>query len=331
MQLSELRTKILNTPYPIIITTHQNPDGDGIGSQIALGYCLKKIGKEVILVNQDRTPNHFRFMEQYEKIKSINEIMDPPNKALVIMVDLNDIDSSGQEIRNLLTPLQEKEIFFLNHHTPKYFEPDCSYIVFESASSTGEIIYRFITEDLKIPLDKATAECIYTAIISDTRSFRYSRTTSYSHQIAADILDYGIQAEKIQLEVFGSNDIRQIHALGTTLENTRISENGKIAYTHIPLDVMIKNKIEASDTKGFINHLLTIKGIEIAVLLRQDEKEKIKVSIRSKGNYPIYDVAEELGGGGHKFAASFISNMPLDTLTKRIIDKLEKLTTEILN
>ncbi|MEI6092908.1 MAG: bifunctional oligoribonuclease/PAP phosphatase NrnA [bacterium] len=331
MQLSELRTKILDSPYPIIIITHQNPDGDGIGSQIALGYCLKRLGKEIILVNQDRTPAHFKFLEEYGRIKSTKEIIAPLDKALVLMLDLNDIESAGQEIKEILDSINEKEILFINHHTPKYFESNCSYIVFDSASSTGEIIYRFMTEQLECELDKATAECIYTAIVSDTRSFRYSKTTSYSHQIAADILEYGIQSEKIQLEVFGSNNLSQIHALGTTLENTKISENGKIAYTYIPLEVMIKNKIEPSDTKGFINHLLTIKGVEIAVLVRQDEKEKVKVSIRSKGNYPIYDLAEELGGGGHKFAASFISNMPMDILTKRVIDKLEKLTMEILN
>ena len=94
---------------------------------------------------------------------------------------------------------------------------------------------------------------------------------------------------------------------------------------------MTKNNISPNDTKGFINHLLTIKGVEIAVLLRQDSKEKIKVSLRSQGNYTIYDLAEEYGGGGHKFAASFISNMPYDVLIKRIIDKLEKLTVETLN
>ncbi|MCX6112716.1 MAG: DHHA1 domain-containing protein, partial [Proteobacteria bacterium] len=135
----------------------------------------------------------------------------------------------------------------------------------------------------------------------------------------------------IQLEVFGSNNLKQIHMLGLTLENTKLSESGKIAYTYIPLEAMVQNNISPNETKGFINNLLTIKGVEIAVLLRQDSKDKIKVSIRSKGNYPIYDLAEEYGGGGHKFAASFISNMPPDTLFKRIIDKLEKLTVETLN
>ena len=331
MQLSDLSSKILNNPLPVIISTHQTPDGDALGSEIALAHCLKKLGKEVILVNQDRTPPAFKFLEKYERIRSVSEIIPVPDKALVVIVDAHDIDTIGTDIKELINTVKEKEIFFMNHHSPKYFEPNYSYILFEAASSTGEIIYRLITNELKVPLDKVTAECVYTAIISDTRSFRYSKTTSYTHQIAADLLEYGIQAEKIQLEVFGSNNLRQIHTLGFALENTKLSESGKIAYTYIPFEVMTQNNISPNDTKGFINHLLTIKGVEIAVLLRQDSKEKIKVSLRSQGNYSIYDLAEEYGGGGHKFAGSFASNMPHDALIKRIIEKLEKLTVETLN
>ncbi len=331
MQLCDLRTKILNSSSPIIISTHQNPDGDALGSEIALTYSLRKMGKEVILVNQDRTPGAFKFLEQYEKIKAIPEIVDLPKKALVILVDVHDLDTTGPEMKKLIGSIQDKEILFVNHHSPKYFESDCGYILFDYASSTGEIIYRFIKDELNFALDKAIAECIYTAIISDTRSFRYSKTTAYSHQIASELLEYGIQAEKIQLEVFGSNNLNQMHVLGITLQNTRLAESGKIAYTYIPFEAMTQYSLSPNETKGFINHLLTIKGVEIAVLLRQDGKEQIKVSMRSKGNYPIYDLAEEYGGGGHKFAASFTSNMPAETLLRNIVERLEKLTMETLN
>jgi phosphoesterase RecJ-like protein len=330
MQLSDLRTKILENNFPVIISTHQNPDGDGLGSEIALAHCIKKLGKDAVIVNQDKTPSALKFLEQYFPIRLANGVT-APEKALVILVDMHDMQSAGPDVNDLVNRIQTKEIFFMNHHSPKYFEPEYKYILFDSASSTGEIAYKFIKEELKVPLDDAIAECIYTAIISDTRSFRYSKTTSYSHQIASDLLEHGIHAERIQLEVFGSNTMHQIHLLGLALQNTRLSNNGKVAYTYIPYDAMAENNITPNDTKGFINHLLTIKGVEIAVLIRQDDKEKLKVSIRSKGNYPIYDLAEEYGGGGHKFAASFISNMPPETILHGIVDKLEKLTVETLN
>jgi bifunctional oligoribonuclease and PAP phosphatase NrnA len=330
MQLSGLRTKILENDLPVIISTHQNPDGDGLGSEIALAHCIKKLGKDVIIINQDKTPSSFKFLEQYFPIRIASGVT-PPEKALVLLVDMHEMQSAGPDVSSLIDKVQTKEVIFINHHSPKYFETGYTYILFDSASSTGEIAYKLIKEELKVPLDKIIAECIYTAIISDTRSFRYSKTTSYSHQIASDLLEYGIQAEKIQLEVFGSNTMHQIHLLGLALQNTRLSNNGKVAYTYIPLDAMLQNNITPNDTKGFINHLLTIKGVEIAVLIRQDNKEMVKVSIRSKGNYPIYDLAEEHGGGGHKFAASFRSNMAPDAIIHGIVEKLEKLTVETLN
>ena len=179
MQLSDLSSKILNNTLPVIISTHQTPDGDALGSEIALAHCLKKLGKEVILVNQDKTPFAFKFLEKYEKIKSTAEIIPVPDKAQVIIVDAHDIDTTGPDVKELINTVKDKEILFINHHSPKYFEPNYFYILFDAASSTGEIMYRLITEEFNIELDKIIAECIYTAIISDTRSFRYSKT-SYS-------------------------------------------------------------------------------------------------------------------------------------------------------
>jgi phosphoesterase RecJ-like protein len=331
MQINLFKETILQSKIPVIISTHQNPDGDALGSEIALAHAFKKIGSNVTILNQDKTPIAFKFLEKDTVIKDIAGFENPPSEALVIIVDAHDLNVIGKDVKDIIDKIQQKKILFINHHSPESLDDKAEYILQDSASSTGEIIYKIIKDYLNIPIDKLIAESIYTAIISDTRSFRYSRTTSYSHQIAAELIEHGIEAERIQLEVFGSNKLEQLQLLGYTLLNVKLSSNGKVAFTSIPVDIMKKYSASSNDTKGFVNHLLSIKGVEIALLLREDAKDSIKVSIRSKGNYPLYDVAEEYGGGGHKFAASFTSNMPSDVLLSTITQKLQQLTEEGYN
>jgi bifunctional oligoribonuclease and PAP phosphatase NrnA len=328
MQIKLIKETILQSQTPVIISTHQNPDGDALGSEVALAHALKKLGIDVTILNQDKTPIAFKFLEKNIKIHIPSKLDIIPNNALVIIVDAHDINIVGQDVKEIINKIPEKKILFINHHSPDILDDKLEYILQNSASSTGEIIYKIIKDHLNIVIDKEIAEAIYTAIISDTRSFRYSRTTSYSHQIASDLIEHGIKPEKIQLEVFGSNRLEQLQLLGYTLLNVKLSSNSKIAFTSIPLNIMEKYSALASETKGFVNHLLSIKGVEIAVLLREDSKDSVKISIRSKGNYPIYNLAEEYGGGGHKFAASFTSNTPSDLLLDSIIKKLEDLTEE---
>jgi len=323
MSLSGIKDKILSAQN-IIITTHASPDGDAIGSETALALALKKLGKEVTIINQDQTPSSLNFLESYA------ELMSPKtaklfDSAVIIMVDVNDLDKIGSDVKAFVESISEKEILFISHHKTKHVEPGCAYMISDTASSTGEIIYNLIKDELEIAVDIKTAEAIYTAIISDTKSFRYSRTTSSSHRIAAELLELGIDAERIQSEVFGSSSVGQLKTLGCMLQDIKTTKSGKIAYVFIPYDTLKEHDVCAAQTKGFVNHLLTIKGVEVAALFRQDVDNKIKVSLRSKGNYPIEEFATGFGGGGHKFAATFYSSEQKQELINKITTGLEQL------
>ena len=238
---------------------------------------------------------------------------------------VNDISKTGNDVKTFVESIPNKEILFISHHKTKHIDADCAYMISDSASSTGEIIYNLVNDEFEIDIDIKTAEAIYTAIISDTKSFRYSRTTSSSHRIAAELLELGIDAERIQSEVFGSSSVGQLRTLGCMLQNIETTRSGKIAYVFIPYDTLKEHDVCAAQTKGFVNHLLTIKGVEIAVLFRQDIDDKIKVSLRSKGNYPIDEFALGFGGGGHKFAATFYSSDQKQELINKITTGLEQL------
>jgi len=324
--LKELKDTLLKTKKRIIISTHVNPDGDAIGSEIALANTLKKLGKNVSILNQDPTPLQFKFLEKYFDSYAIENISNK-EPVLVILLDVNDINDIGKNIKMFLTEeLHEPEIVVIDHHAPNTINKNYKYIVDEGRSSTGEIIYNLIKNELGITPDKETAEAIYTAIVSDTKSFRYSRTTVAAHYIAAELMHLGIDHEKIQTEIFGSNSIGQICLLGYALSNIKLSDNKKIAYTVLTLDELKRCSVLAPETKGFINHLLTIKDVEVAVLFRQDKENLTKISIRSKGNYPIHDLAVKLGGGGHKFAATFSCEGKPSSCIEKVISGLEELT-----
>jgi phosphoesterase RecJ-like protein len=323
MHLKELAQKLIEAKEPVIISTHCCMDGDAIGSEIALAHALRSKGKDVSILNQDALPEQFNFLQQYFDLFAIENVNKKENITVVI-VDANDLNKLGETIKYLITEeLSVQEIIFIDHHNPKNKISNAKYFISDHASSTGEIIYKLISEEFGLKIDNVLAEAIYTAIVCDTRSFRYSRTNAYSHQIASDLIKLGIEPEKIQTELFGCNTLGQINLLGYVLNNAKLSNNKKIAYAYIPVEKLTEHKVLPSDTKGFINNLLTIKDVEVAVLFRQDKKDEIKVSIRSKGTYNIHELAEKFGGGGHKFAATFTSNKSFDELKKEVISTLE--------
>jgi len=325
MSLNCIKEKIVSSKN-IIISTHSAPDGDAIGSETALAIILKKMNKNVVIVNQDPTPLPLSFLEDHAKF-NYPSTAPKTEEALVIIVDVNDLSKIGEQTKEYIDGIKNKDIIFISHHRTKSVENGCSYLINETASSTGEIIYSLIKEELNMDIDIKTAEAIYTAIISDTKSFRYSRTTSYSHRIAAELIELGIDAEKIQSEVFGSNSLGQLKTLGCMLRDIELTKSGKVAYVYIPYSTLNDNEVCAAHTKGFVNHLLTIKGVNIAVLFRESPDKSIKVSIRSKGIHPIEELAMDFGGGGHKFAATFSSTLPKEELVKKITSELEKLVT----
>jgi len=324
MNFKELAKKLIEAKEPVIISTHCCMDGDAIGSEIALAHALKTKGKDVSILNQDTLPDQFNFLQQYFDSFAIENV-NKKEKITVVIVDANDLNKIGETVKYLLTDeLKIQEIIFIDHHKPKNKIENAEYFISEEASSTGEMVYKLISEEFALKIDSVFAEAIYTAIVCDTRSFRYSRTNAYSHQIASDLIKLGIEPERIQTELFGSNTLGQIRLLGYVLSNAELSKNKKIAHVYIPVEKMEENNVLPHDTKGFINNLLTIKDVEVAVLFRQDTKDTIKVSIRSKGTYNIQGLAEEFGGGGHKFAATFTSKKSFTELKEGVISALEK-------
>lgn len=317
----------LNNKTNIFIITHSKPDGDGIGSSIALSHALKNNfnDKNICFLLDKELPEQFKFLSKIYKPTLLNNINNIYKEALILFIDTSELSRVEPKILDFINTIDKKSIFLIDHHIPNITNNTYKYLINERSSSTGEMIYTLIKNEFKIELNKDIAEAIYTSIICDTRSFKYARTTTTAHDIAKELMSYGINHENIQTNVFSSNSLDQIKILGYILNNTKLSRNGKIAYSCLPINIIREYNVKPEDTKSFINHLLTIKDVEISVLFREDEESKTKISIRSKGKLILDNFGKEYGGGGTKYASTFTINKKPTHIYEEIINKLENI------
>lgn len=335
--------RLLSESQTIVICTHLMPDGDGLGAEIALFHYLKRLGKNVRILNPDPIPERYRFLEKggtYEVLGANTELQP---FDLAVVVDTNDPKRLGA-----VWPLLERkanDILIFDHHPhldPQHEEPaelrqlKIHRVLDVKSSSIGELLYRLfhIAHDLLDPssasfrLSPEIALGLYVSIITDTNSFRYASTTALSHRIAADLLDYGMQPEEIYQNVYSSKSVDHLRLIGEVLSKvTETPRNGHgrtVAWVEIPRSVRQKYGATSDDTQSIVNFLLLLKNAEVLVLLREEDDGRIKVSLKSKGVVKVNDVAQEFGGGGHDYAAGFVVSGTIASVRDKLIARLAR-------
>jgi phosphoesterase RecJ-like protein len=287
----------------LLLSTHHQCDGDGLGAELALGFALRKLGKSVSIVNVDSTPKKYRFLkpdtwiQYYERDPRLPEQID-----LTLIFDTND--------ERLLEPLfpelkkRSKAIAFVDHHPILSQGPSPSNESFIDvrAASTGELAYRIIKE-LQIPLDREIARCLYTSITFDTQLYRFIRNSPNSHRIAAELLEFDIDPEEIHRHLFGNQTVQKMAFLARALGQIEYFADGRLAVLKLRDSDLFHYNLEPDESRDVIDLLMTIESLEAAVLFREDAPGQYKLSLRSKGEIEVLSVAESLGGGGHVHAA----------------------------
>jgi len=318
--------EFLSTPKDILITSHRNPDGDAVGSSLALMHFLKANFHTVYVSFPSDFPGNFAWMEGSEdvliydvKVKKVNKIID--NVDLIFALDYNGldrIDKMGEYIAKSNVP-----VAMIDHHLhPKDFS---QYTLSDSsASSTCELVFDFIKMmDSKQPLDRKVAEYIYTGILTDTGSFKYSISPKL-FRICAELLEGGVDADKVQMLVFNSLHEKNLRLLGYCL-NKRMEilpeiKTGIITLTKKDYEDF---DIQRGDTEGIVNYLLMLEDVKIAAFVSEQPKI-VKLSLRSKGDYAVNEIlSAHFKGGGHKNAAGGASFTGLSSTLK----KLKKILT----
>ena len=310
--------RFIQSGQRFIITTHANPDGDAIGSQIALSAYLKQLGKEVHLINSDPTPKFFQFLDPEGTI----EVFDENRHADLIrgldggiVLDISDwgrLRRVGEILRGADLPLAS-----IDHHIPTDLSAKYS-ISDQSASSTGEMLYDFFATS-QITMNKEIVNALYTCILTDTGSFRFSNTTPRTHQIAAALLKSGAEFREIYEKVYESYSKNRTILKGLLLANMHFECKNRIAWFVLTQELLRKTGAEAWETDGFSELPRNVENVEVCIMFAEKETSITKVSFRSKGRIAVSDLAQKFGGGGHKFASGVTLSMDLQQATEKII------------
>ncbi|WP_337866122.1 bifunctional oligoribonuclease/PAP phosphatase NrnA [Ignavibacterium sp.] len=307
-----------------LITTHVNPDADAIGSEIAFYQLLKTLGKKSFIVNHSETPYNLKFLDKDNVIRQFNldDHSDLFNKVdVLVALDFNRSDRTVS-LKKSFEQSKSIKICIDHHKDPEKFV-DYEFIDTDY-SATGDIIFSLIKETKIVPITKEIAEPIYAAIMTDTGSFRFEKTTAILHRKVAVLLEAGVNPTEIYDKIYDQSKFSKIKLLGRALESIQLIANGKIAYMIITQkDFEEFNAIE-SDTENFVNYNLSIENVELGLLFIE-LKNGFKVSFRSKGNIPVNKLAAEFGGGGHTNAsgARFFEKQMNAEIIKLILSKAE--------
>lgn len=303
----------------VIISSHVNPDGDAVGSGLSLFLALrnKYSSKNIRFILEDEIPDNMKFLEGSELIEKFSEGMENLPVDLFITVDSATFERIGK------TGSIRKDAFLVNidhHHLSNPMYGDINIV--KESSSTSEIIFFVLRDMLNFPIDKKTAEAIYTGIITDTGNFKYESTTKETLYAGGELLQMGIDRGRISDEVYKNKSLGAMKALGKALTEMKIIPEKKLVYFLLKKDFIERENIKKGETDGIVESLLEYRDCEVSVFLREIENGKIKGSMRSKNSVDVNEVASVFGGGGHKRAAGFTTDLTEEEIIKNICEKL---------
>lgn len=297
-----------------MVTSHISPDGDSIGSLLAMTHVLLDFGKKVTPVVNDDIPEKYKFL---------------PGSNLIIKenTDFYDaiicLDSGDEERLGFKKSLKEygSKIINIDHHKSNTFFGDFN-IIDSSASSVGEILYRLLEN--KVAINYNIALNIYTSIITDTGSVKYSNTTPLTLKILAELVAKGIKPDFVSRHVFEKRSLSSIELLKLALDTLEISAEGKLASLYITQDMIKTTGAKDEDTDGIINYPREIEGVEVAVLFKEYEESLIKVGFRSNDWVDVGEIAEKFNGGGHLRAAGCTLKQTLPKSREIVLNTIKK-------
>jgi phosphoesterase RecJ-like protein len=267
---------------------------------LSLGLGLEQIGKEVAFYSKDGVPEILEFLPHSDKIaNSINEIEGPFDIAFA--VDCTATNRAGREFEDYAKSDNCSKVVIIDHHETGGSSADL-HLLDQAASSTGMIIYR-ILKSLSVEIDESISQNIYTTIVTDTGSFHYSNTNSDTFRVAAELLESGTDPSQISQALYENEPLRKLELLKLVIPTLNIAGNNNIASIFVDKDMFRETGTTREDTEGMVNIPRSIKGIEVAILFRQEGDSEWKISLRSKGNLNVAKIAEGFGGGGHARAA----------------------------
>lgn len=297
-----------------VLASHTRPDGDAIGSQLAMAYALRALGKQVRVINRDPAPAPLMAFPGVPEI-TIADHVDGSADAAIVM-------ECGDLARTGVAGLDRFFVINIDHHPGNTGYGQINWYD-EQAAACGEMVFDLVRA-LGVPLSRDIATHVYLAILTDTGSFHYSNISPRTFDICREAIEMGVDPVAVARNVYDSNNMGRLKLFGSVLSAMQIDPSGRIAIVYLDHEMARAAGGTYEDTEGLINLPLTVKEIQAVVFFKQLEGEEYRVSMRSKGDIDIGAIAKEFGGGGHKNAAGCSISGAIDFLQKMFIDKIER-------
>ncbi len=325
----------LSSPKNIVVIGHKNPDGDAVGSCLALHHYFVKKGHNSTVVMPNDFPDFLKWLPESEKIyrfdgQNHQSLRSIKNSDIIFLLDFNALHRLGDDMSGKLANYSNDFAMIDHHQQPdtiaKYLYSDTS------ICSTAQMVYHFIEMMGDIDLiDEIIATCIYTGIMTDTGSFRFRSTTSTTHKVVADLIDKGAQNDRIHNNVYDSNSYNRLLLLGQALSNLKILTEYKTAFITLSKEDKDRFHYVKGDTEGVVNYALSVQGVVFAAIFIEDKEQGIvKISFRSKGSFSVNQFARNhFSGGGHDNAAGGKSTVSLEDTIKEFEALLPKYKQEL--
>src|SRR5215207_3850514 len=311
-QIQNIRDEILKRRR-FLITSHARPDGDSIGSQLAMAFALDALGKEVRIVNADPAPEHYQEFPGMERIEIAARIDDPQTDAVIVM-ECSDLGRTG------VAGLDQQFLINIDHHAGNHMYGAVNWHD-ESAAACGEMIFDVILA-LGVELTEEIATHIYLAILTDTGSFHHSNITPRTFDICRQCVEAGVNPAAMARRVYDSNSFGKLKLIGALLDKMELVDDGRLAVLYMDDQMLAATGSTNNDTEGLINLPLTAREIQAVVFFKTTSGGELRVSMRSKYDVDVRRVANEFGGGGHKNAAGFTVAGTLQDVRHGIIAKI---------
>lgn len=306
----------------VLITSHKNPDGDSLGSQLGLSGYLEKNGIASMIVNEGEIPSKYVFMPGIETVRNIDNLTDPAEPFdTVVVIECSNLERIGK-VQRLIG---EKAIVInIDHHQDNAEFGDINLKEIK-ASSAGEMVYDLIRNGSG-PISAAMATNLYVAILTDTGRFHYSSTTPYCLKVASHLLELGADPVEITENVYYNLRPEVIRLTGMVIAGVQYQLGGRLCLLTIDREMMNSAKAGKGDTEGLVNYSMYASGVEVGVLFTELDDKRTKVSFRSQNDIDVAAMAAHFGGGGHTNASGCVVDLPLDqareTVVKFIKDRL---------
>jgi bifunctional oligoribonuclease and PAP phosphatase NrnA len=303
----------------VCLTTHVNPDGDGLGSEVALAHLLRAQGVEAVITNPTPTPSRFEFLfDELPNADRTREAIRELRRAdLIVVLDISDLGRLGmlsETVRERGVP-----VVCIDHHVSDGELPDGPRYIDSTAAATGELIYELAVAN-DWPITEAAARALYVAILTDTGGFRFSNTRPHTLRVAADLLEVGVDPEEIYLEVYARAPEGRPRLLAEALQTLVVEPEYGLAWVTVPPGAIERLGVSSDDLDGVIEFPRSIEGVRMALLFREASQQRVKVSLRSVGKVDVAAFAGQFGGGGHVKAAGLMLPGTLADVQTRVLE-----------